>query len=798
MKMTVFACAVMCVGCSALAGMPKDNATGKDIVSRVRDIDGDGVIRVACVGDSITAGTEAFNYPKYLAECLDALGQTDGRKYAVRNHGKGAAAVRHVREKTDVNGDGVKDDYFYYDDPSYRSALTYTPDVVIIQMGTNDSLFDNWANWNNYFDRDYETYLVKPFRDKGSLIVISTPPYAQNGWHDQNVNGQVHDRVVALARKLGLPVVDTNRLLWGQPEILADGLHGNLTGYTLMAQNFYKHIFGGKLYTVSFSGEPQTRITLRDERTKRAYSRVLDRDGKGTLTFLPGAYLFHLSAEKPEFKREVRTFAAFQAGSEQKVLVTLRPGDFNYAPRGKPIQCDVKVYGGRHDCTTLNDGNRTKDGYQPDRWHAGDWCGIALDETAPIHSAVIYWETPEFISTYQDGGYNVFLKVKDEWRDVAALGVADVRRETYSGTVVADTLSFKTPIDAGGVKVVFKEGKSSHRYAPKVYEIELLSDVKPREPTVKGAETVDIPPFMKREPNGECAVTSVVKTVIQNGICSDFMLNVPCPENSLYQEIEWIDPPQEKLLKPYTESGDKRFFFTRTDCSEAPKIRCTYKVRFYRIATDFSAIRTLYPYDTSTVRYQDNVRTEETGAVLRRLPWLRESVSRLRSASGENPLAYARLAYAHVVTNFTYGLPSGEGEWLPQTVTQRKGDCGMLSEVYVALLRGGGVPARLMACFRPVKGQASHCWAEFYLERYGWFPVDVTFDLAPKPSYNHFGKYDDHTVVMTRGEDFKVESAGGRKFDMHFCQHYCYWYWNDAGKSGKPNVTWSFDAGTIK
>ena len=64
--------------------------------------------------------------------------------------------------------------------------------------------------------------------------------------------------------------------------------------------------------------------------------------------------------------------------------------------------------------------------------------------------------------------------------------------------------------------------------------------------TVCGAETVAIPPFMKREPNGVCAVTSVVKTVFQNGRCSDFMLNVPCPESSLYQEIEWIEPVQTK------------------------------------------------------------------------------------------------------------------------------------------------------------------------------------------------------------------------------------------------------------
>ena len=87
MKTKILACAVACAGYAALAAVPKDDATDRDIASRVRDIDGDGVIRVACVGDSITAGTQAFNYPKYLAECLDALGKVDGRKYAVRNHG---------------------------------------------------------------------------------------------------------------------------------------------------------------------------------------------------------------------------------------------------------------------------------------------------------------------------------------------------------------------------------------------------------------------------------------------------------------------------------------------------------------------------------------------------------------------------------------------------------------------------------------------------------------------------------------------------------------------------------------
>lgn len=192
----------------------------------VRDVDGDGVIRVACVGDSITAGTPDYNYPKYLAEYLKAFGAKTGVRYEVKNHGKGAASVRHVREKVDVNGDGVKDDYFYYDDRRYLSSLEYTPDVVIVQMGTNNAVFDNWWSWDSYFDRDYEEFLVRPYREKGSLVVVSTPPYAHNGMHDDTVNGPVRERIVALARKLKLPVVDMNRLTFApkvyEIELLAD------------------------------------------------------------------------------------------------------------------------------------------------------------------------------------------------------------------------------------------------------------------------------------------------------------------------------------------------------------------------------------------------------------------------------------------------------------------------------------------------------------------------------------------------------------------------------------------------
>ena len=449
------------------------NATDKGIPAMVNDIDGDGVIRVACVGDSITAGTHDSNYPMYLAEYLKALGAKNGKRYEVKNHGKGSASVRHVREKVDVNGDGVKNDYFYYDDVRYLSSLEYTPDVVIVQMGTNNSVFDNWWSWDSYFDRDYEEFLVKPYRDKGALVVVSTPPYAHNRMHDGTVNGPVHERIVALARRLKLPVVDMNYLTFGQDECLADGLHCNVTGYSLMAQHFLRHVFGGSTISITFSGRPGTRVNLLDRATKRPYVRVLNDRGTGSLTFLPGKYDFLVTAELPGYKKVTKDVAFSADGT--KVAFEQKPGDVNVASRAKPFQCDAKIYGHNH-CRNLNDGNRISGGYQPDRWNAGDWCGLEFAEPVSAHSLVIYWETPAFISTYADKGYDVYVRKGGEWRDLASFGAVKVERDPYSGAVVADTVPIAKAGPVEGFKIVFREGKCAHNFAPKVYEIEVLTD----------------------------------------------------------------------------------------------------------------------------------------------------------------------------------------------------------------------------------------------------------------------------------------------------------------------------------
>ncbi len=95
-------------------------------------------------------------------------------------------------------------------------------------------------------------------------------------------------------------------------------------------------------------------------------------------------------------------------------------------------------------------------------------------------------------------------------------------------------------------------------------------------------------------------------------------------------------------------------------------------------------------------------------------------------------LAKARAIYDWVCTNM-HRDPNirgcGVGD-VPSLLNSLGGKCADIHSVYVALARAAGVPAREVFGLRLGKKDgddisgAQHCWAEFYLPGYGWFPVD--------------------------------------------------------------------------
>ena len=121
----------------------------------------DHLVRVACVGDSITFGAHLRdpNQESYPA----VLGQMLGPGFEVRNFGVGGATLLKHGDKP------------YFKQSAYTNALASKPDVVVILLGTNDSKHpgdggtdadksvNNWQSKADFVS-DYED-LIRQFRN---------------------------------------------------------------------------------------------------------------------------------------------------------------------------------------------------------------------------------------------------------------------------------------------------------------------------------------------------------------------------------------------------------------------------------------------------------------------------------------------------------------------------------------------------------------------------------------------------------------------------------------------------------
>ncbi len=175
-----------------------------------------GQTRVACVGDSITAGAGLADpassaYPAVLAQLL-------GPAYLVRNFGVSGSTM-------------LKDgDLPYASTPEFQEAREFLPDVVVIALGTNDSKPRNWR-FRNTLERD--TYaMVRAFLTLPSRPVVylcTPPPVFQDRW---GINNTVVSHTIApfyrqLSAREGWPLIDLNRALRSSASRFPDGVHPN-------------------------------------------------------------------------------------------------------------------------------------------------------------------------------------------------------------------------------------------------------------------------------------------------------------------------------------------------------------------------------------------------------------------------------------------------------------------------------------------------------------------------------------------------------------------------------------------
>jgi transglutaminase-like putative cysteine protease len=125
-------------------------------------------------------------------------------------------------------------------------------------------------------------------------------------------------------------------------------------------------------------------------------------------------------------------------------------------------------------------------------------------------------------------------------------------------------------------------------------------------------------------------------------------------------------------------------------------------------------------------------------------------------------VAKAKAAYDYLFTTMRYdktgsGWGRGDALW---ACDSKRGNCTDFHSPFIGMLRSDGVPARFDIGF-PVpenkdKGEIAgyHCWAEFYAQKSGWVPVDISeaWKAKQKEDY-YFGSVDANRVQLSTGRD---------------------------------------------
>ena len=92
------------------------------------------------------------------------------------------------------------------------------------------------------------------------------------------------------------------------------------------------------------------------------------------------------------------------------------------------------------------------------------------------------------------------------------------------------------------------------------------------------------------------------------------------------------------------------------------------------------------------------------------------------------------------------------------------GNCTDYHSYFISLSRTLDVPARFHMGFSIPSGKSGkvggyHCWADYYIENEGWYPVDISeADKAPEKSDYFFGTVNENRFEMMVGRDFKLKN----------------------------------------
>ncbi len=237
-----------------------------------------------------------------------------------------------------------------------------------------------------------------------------------------------------------------------------------------------------------------------------------------------------------------------------------------------------------------------------------------------------------------------------------------------------------------------------------------------------------------------------------------FLVVMSLPSTNEYQEVSDIRISAGKILQFV---GKKEKYLRYTGKVPLENLTISYTLTINQFYPLWNKIRKLYPYDKTKPEYISyTLKNDER--IQADNPIIEEAADRLYEDS-KDVLDYIRRAYLWQQKTLSW-KDTGSQKTIDEIFSNGGGECGSLSTVLISLLRNKGIPARYMKGFVLADGKGgSHTWSEFYLEGYGWAPIDPAFYSSTITDPVFLGYYNGKRFFYSRSNDYTIIDDNNNK-----------------------------------
>ncbi len=231
---------------------------------------------------------------------------------------------------------------------------------------------------------------------------------------------------------------------------------------------------------------------------------------------------------------------------------------------------------------------------------------------------------------------------------------------------------------------------------------------------------------------------------------ADLGVRIPVPVTNEYQQILDVQfAPEPSGFEPVPEGGRLAFFgIPRMAPRQAAWVWMLVRCRL--LAYQPRRVRTPRPLPQDIRRrcLQPSRLVDSDAPAI-------QSAAQEIAAGAAGPWDTARRINRYMVGRISYEMDS-EQLSASAVLNLGRGSCSELARLYVALARAAGLPARLARGSRLRADRngyvdcVHHCWAEIYLDDYGWFPVDPRINCTSPDPEERFGKLPAQYLTLLR------------------------------------------------